>query len=172
MEKTTKSFEEWSEEELYKETKAIKTTDYKGIDYGLGRSNISNEGIRYGVISQNVVGTAWYEDSVPWYGTDSEAWTEEEWDFAEPISFFFEDEEYYAECGEDGDIFVMKSPYFTYAQFCSPCAPGAVHLENPLSEPDPNNKGFCLGHKWFEEEVAPYPVYSVKTGELVQPKRR
>lgn len=69
--------------------------------------------------------------------------------------------------GSDCDIFVIKSPYFTYAQFCSPCAPGAVHLGNPMPE---GAKGYCFGHDWFEEGKAPYPVYSVETGELVLPE--
>ena len=30
-------------------------TSYKGIDYSLGQSNISDTGIRYGVISMHVV---------------------------------------------------------------------------------------------------------------------
>jgi len=28
-------------------------------------------------------------------------------------------------------------------------------------------KTYCLGADWFENERAPYPVYSVATGELV-----
>jgi hypothetical protein len=31
----------------------MKTTDYAGIDYGHGKSNISEAGIRFGVIGQN-----------------------------------------------------------------------------------------------------------------------
>ena len=70
------------------------------------------------------------------------------------------------------DVWITKSPYFTYAQFCSPCAPGAVHLGNPLDETSDeygellSNRGYCLGHDWFQDK-APYPVYSVETGQLV-----
>ena len=72
----------------------------------------------------------------------------------------------------DGDIFVIESPFFTYAQFCSPCAPGACYLRSPLETPVEANKAYCLGHDWFDSDSpCPYPVYSVKTGELVSPSQ-
>lgn len=157
-------------------------TDYVGIDYGLGKTNIDNKtGIRYGVINQHDVGQNWYEESEPYYffycpecGSEigdelpddmacpncKEQWEGYEFDMIDPSSFFFENNEYSAECGEDGDIFILKSPYFTYAQFCSPCAPGAGYLMN-WTDPGIGIKTYCLGHEWFEEK-APYPVYSVK----------
>lgn len=48
----------------------------------------------------------------------------------------------------------------------APCAPGAGYLSNPC--PD-GPKTYCFGHDWFENDVAPYPVYRVDTGELVPP---
>jgi len=30
------------------------------------------------------------------------------------------------------------------------------------------NACYCFGHDWFEDGKAPYPVYSVETGELVE----
>src|SRR5690606_21275898 len=30
----------------------------------------------------------------------------------------------------DFDLFVLNSPYFTFAQFCSPCVPGAGNLDS------------------------------------------
>lgn len=69
-----------------------------------------------------------------------------------------------------GDVWIFHSPYFTYAQFCSPCAPGACYLRNPLDEPSEANKAYCLGHDWFESGKAPYPVYSVETGKIVNPQ--
>lgn len=69
--------------------------------------------------------------------------------------------------GDDPDLWVMKSPYFTYAQFCSPCAPGACYLLNPLFEPVEGNKCYCLGRDWFEHDAAPYPIWEVATGELI-----
>ena len=65
-----------------------------------------------------------------------------------------------------GDVFLLRSPYFTRAGFCSPCAPGACHLESPC---DDGERCYCFGHDWFDGDVAPYPVYSVATGELVPP---
>lgn len=73
------------------------------------------------------------------------------------------------------DVFVLASPYYTYAQFCSPCVPGACNLDSPLDHGKDwqvavrNNRAFCLGHDWFEGDRAPYPVYSVATGELIAP---
>jgi hypothetical protein len=88
----------------------------------------------------------------------------------EPLAFGYEQDGYRIyQGGNDTDLFVEESPYFTYAQFCSPCAPGAVHLESPLDNAYDNNKGYCLGHDWFEDGKAPYTVYSVETGEVVEP---
>ena len=84
-----------------------------------------------------------------------------------PLAFYYTQDGYKCFQGaDDPDIFIEKSPYFTYAQFCSPCAPGAVYLENHM---EGGVKGYCFGHDWFENGQAPYPVYSVETGELVNP---
>ena len=192
--------------------------NYAGIDYGRGMSNLNKvSGIRYGVISQNEVGQAWYDSSEPNYFYNCPKCEMEigheflevcphckyeiqdgDFDFIEPISHFLDDGKYLAECGEDGDIFITKSPYFTYAQFCSPCAPGAVYLMTPykpeglakeqmrtVSEVAPKAygeafksyaeasgfaRGYCFGHDWFEGGKAPYPVFSVETGKIVQPE--
>ena len=172
----------------------METTNYAGINYAGSNSNANKDkknNIRYGVINQNKVGNAWFDESEPYYGdldlvcpncdhsylalieyTDCpECDSPNECDCIEPVSFFVDDKEYSAECSCDDsmDIFIQKSPYFTYAQFCSPCAPGACHLENPLDHKEDNNKAYCLGHDWFESGKAPYPVYSVKTGQLIEP---
>jgi hypothetical protein len=156
-------------------------------------------GIRYGVINQQQVGQVWYDEAEADYGEPQEAecphcsanvpvLDKTQWggefecprcektfevelpDFAEPLSFFVKQDDLEAECGEDGDIFIIKSLYFTYAQFCSPCAPGACYLMNWLEEANEDNKAYCFGHDWFEDGKAPYPVYSVATGQLVQPE--
>lgn len=78
----------------------------------------------------------------------------------------FDDGEYVAFCEEDGDIFIVSSPYYTICSFCSPCAPGAGYLMSPT----PNGiKAFCFGHDWFENMTAPYPVYRVDNDEEVLP---
>ncbi len=171
-------------------TNTMKT--YAGIDYGLGKTNVSKSGIRYGVIPANDVGSQWYDSAEANYGKPTcpkcgnEANKARKSDFHcprckyhfdsdeaygdTPNSFFVDDGEIKAEqSGDDSDIFVMQSPYFTYAQFCSPCAPGACYLLNSLESPSDNNRAYCLGHDWFEDCVAPYPVYSIETGELVNP---
>lgn len=76
----------------------------------------------------------------------------------EPIGWNLNDGEYIAEVGSDGDVILTKSPYFTYAQFCSPCVPGAGHLEHPI---EGGVKTYCFDKTWFEDDIAPYPIYSV-----------
>ncbi len=66
----------------------------------------------------------------------------------------------------DTDIFVLASPYYTFAQFCSPCVPGAGNLDNAM-EPEEGVKTFCLGHDWFDDDKAPYRVFSVADGSEV-----
>ena len=135
-----------------------------GIDYGMGTSNIDhNTGIRYGVISQNEVLQAWADSSEPDYGMPEENELPED---AEPMGFYLDNGKYEAYCGDDGDIFITKSPFYTFSKFCSPCAPGAGYLMNPI---DGGAKTYCFGHKWFEDMQAPYPVYSILTGEEIKP---
>jgi hypothetical protein len=165
-------------------------TNYAGIDYSSGLTNIDNKtSIRFGVIHSGEVGQVWYDESEPVYGlpvcpgcgyeykTDREPIkcpncgnTDFDMDMIDPIGFKYIGDGYRCfQSQDDPDIFVEKSPYFTYAQFCSPCAPGAVHLENPLSDGKyPSNKGYCFGHDWFESGKAPYKVYDVKTGREIK----
>ncbi len=141
-------------------------TDYTGIDYSMGTVNFNREtGIRYGVIPIDRVLQAWVDESEAFYG-------DEEDEPEEPISFFVKNNSYLLEQWQDNpDIWVFESPYFTYAQFCSPCAPGACDLDNWLSKEawTDNNKCYCLGHEWFESGKAPYPVFSVETKKEVKP---
>ena len=51
----------------------------------------------------------------------------------------------------DSDIFVLLSPYYTYAQFCSPCVPSAGNLDTPLLAEDGAPKTYALGLDWFDE---------------------
>lgn len=89
----------------------------------------------------------------------------------EPLGFEYLGDGYeLKQIHDDSDIFVLKSPYYTYAQFCSPCAPGACHLESPLAPGHEDNKCYCLGHDWFENEQAPYLVYSVETNKPILPE--
>lgn len=188
-------------------------TEYIGIDYGRGQTNIDHTtGIRYGVIPQHDVLQVWADSSEPNYGEPCcprcgnaaiegeshtkqlsngvQCWVEhpehtEEWECSgcgdyrcdhceylfdgdeaygdEPLSFTLDDGEYVAQSGRDEDIFILKSPYYTHAQFCSPCAPGAGYLRNPVLN---GPKTYCFGLDWFDE-YCPYPIYSVATGECI-----
>jgi hypothetical protein len=84
-----------------------------------------------------------------------------------PIAYMYDKDGYLAkQSGDDCDIFVIKSPYYTRAKFCSPCAPGACYLMDACGN---GAKCYCFGHDCFENGVAPYPVYSVETNELIAP---
>jgi hypothetical protein len=84
-------------------------------------------------------------------------------DCVDPLSFYVDNGEYLAECGEDGDIFILKSPFYTRCRLCSPCAPNAGYLLNP----DPLGvKTYCFGSDWFDPEEAPYPLYRVKKKKI------
>lgn len=157
-----------------------------GIDYGLGRENIDHEtGIRYGVIPAIAV-HYWAEESEAEYGEPTcskcggsaqiidPAPIDNNNDFHcmdceytfnldeaypdSPIGYSYNQGKLQAsQSGDDADIFITKSPYYTHAQFCSPCVPGAGHLGNPMTG---GVKTYCFGHDWFDGR-APYPVYCV-----------
>lgn len=82
----------------------------------------------------------------------------------EPIGHYLDDGEYKATVNSYNDVFLTKSPYYTTAQFCSPCAPGAGHLENYR---EGGVKTYAFGPDWFENKQPPYPVWKVGTDELV-----
>ena len=84
----------------------------------------------------------------------------------EPIDWHYDSEGYKLTTCLDTNVFVLESPYYTLAPFCSPCVPGAGDLDNARED---GVETYCLGHDWFEEGKAPYPVYSVATRELVSP---
>jgi hypothetical protein len=119
-------------------------TSYAGIDYGRGIANVdSKTGIRFGVIDSNVL-PCFDDDFEPYY--DCEDCDNEDCD-CEPLSYFCDTEDLKAECSTDTyEITIYHSKYFTYAQFCSPCCPGACNLDH---------------------NQAPYPIYEVATGKRV-----
>lgn len=207
----------------------MSSTNYAGIDYGLGKSNMDAETcIRYGVIAQSSVSPESVDDI--WHGPHSrdlafeaaenelkdklravlsdyfsdhkrgskgdgmndgtsrldvavedafnalDGWAENLDTETEPL---YEHDGYkIARCLET-DLFVLKSPFYTYAQFCSPCVPGAGNLDSPFDGPvemwakAAEESGFpkvyCLGHDWFDDNLAPYPVFRVDNNEQVQP---
>ena len=141
---------------------------------GGGLSNLDPKtGIHYGVIPAKDL-ESWYDLCEALVsGHDLEMANE----LQEPINFVYEDDGGYV-CSQEADsyasgddVFVVKSPYFTFAPFCSPCAPGAVYLRDAFdlgaNDNDLRPRGYCFGHEWFEGNIAPYPVYEVATGALV-----
>ncbi len=85
----------------------------------------------------------------------------------EPIGYSYEADGYTLTDCLQTDIMVLSSPYYTFAQYCSPCVPGAGNLDTPC---DDGPKTYALGHEWFEGDKAPYRVYSVATGLEVLPE--
>jgi hypothetical protein len=160
---------------------------YKGIDYGLGQSNIDLEtGIRYGVISQHsldpeasneiFIEGAVYLPYCPHCNeaNDADSSAESchncgkdvgEWEYADEPTYV----EYHEQTpdGEiiiidclDTDYMIIKSPYVTKGNYCSPCVPGAIDLDHT----DPKgHQAYCLPDDFFEEK-APY-TYSIRKGE-------
>lgn len=148
-----------------------------GIDYGFGSTNIDPKTkIRYGIISMYDVMQAWCDSDEPYYPCDEcdvyKKQDDEECIDCEPSTWYIDDGEYKAELCFDGtEIMIMKSPYFTAGAYCSPCAPGAINLnqpENPKTK-TADDIAYCFGHDWFEDGKAPYRVFSVETGKEVLP---
>ena len=111
------------------------------------------------------------EVKLEWLDTLECTYCEEEWevefpDCCEPIGWTLDDGEYKAVDCLGSDIMILSSPYYTLAQYCSPCCPGAGNLDCAM---DGGHKTYWFGHGWFDGGTAPYPVYSVETGELVEP---
>jgi hypothetical protein len=171
-----------------------------GIDYGMGLSNVDKgNGIRYGVISSNEVLQRWADSSEAQYseydqnypsqcdncGKDIEgahSWgseiececgetvTLEMPDFYEPMEFTYDADGYKcSQSVDDSDIFIVKSPYYTLCSYCSPCAPGAGYI---TSTNEDGIKAYCFGHDWFEEGIAPYPVFRVEDDRQVVAERK
>jgi hypothetical protein len=162
---------------------------------GLSNVDMSN-GIRYGVISSHSVSFEALDESLePVYlahcpmcgmlavpSTDTSDDDTDDW-YCPACDMHHSDEAVYGDCAEpdysqstdtdydladclDSDIMVTRSPYYTYAAFCSPCVPGAGNLDTELPI-GIGIKTYCLGHDFFEDGKAPYTVYSVATNAVV-----
>lgn len=149
-----------------------------GIDYGMGTTNVDvKTGIRYGVISQHDVSQAWCDSSEPVYpevetqydDDGNEIEPDDYCDECEPIGYEYSGDGYQLMDCLDSDIMILQSPFYTFARFCSPCVPGAGNL-NDAGDESHGVMTYCLGHDWFEDQKAPYPVYSVETGKEVLPE--
>ena len=157
-----------------------------GIDYGMGLTNIDHDtGIRYGVIHSGELGQAWYDSTEGNYGNPccpecrnaihtehvngqifcvscQKTFDNEECFPESPIAWTFEDEEYsMVQGGDDCDVFVIRSPFYTLCSLCSPCAPGAGYL---MSQNPDGIRAYCPGREWFEEHGrAPIRIWSVES---------
>lgn len=160
---------------------------YSGIDYGRGVVNIDLEtGIRYGVISVHEL-PFFYDEAESVYpefdplecdeleANEQGEFEEDElerardrfFEFSEPLSWGIDTAEVSMSHGQDDhDIFVTKSKFFTYAKFCSPCAPGACYLTNQTK--GGGVMAYCPSPNMFEEGECPIDIYSVETGKLVK----
>ena len=143
----------------------------RGIDYGENRVNIDRDtGIRYGVIPVSNVKQAWND----WKCTDEyyetgqiEIKCTDEYYEVEQIGIKCTDEYYEAGQIESDHILIIKSPYYTLAVCCSSFALGACHLERPVGD---GARAYCFDHSWFEEDVAPYPIFRVSDNSYVKPE--
>lgn len=154
-----------------------------GVDYGHGLVNIDiANGIRYGVIAL----TGYMSEELeydfpfrcPYCGSDSLVQSRSrDWDYFcqscrtphesmdcygdEEVGFHYDKEGYVLVDCLDTNVMVIRSPYFTFAPYCSPCVPGAGDLDNSVYNPNDGVKTYCLGPEWFEDGVAPYLIFKV-----------
>ena len=103
----------------------------------------------------------------------------------EMLGWSYEGEGYKLQDCLNSDVFVIESPYYTYARFCSPCVPGACNLDSPLDDVTIDGaqdnhptltsyppRSYALGHDWFERGKAPYRVFKVADGSEVLSRRK
>ena len=166
-------------------------TNYAGIDYGLGQSNIDNEtGIRYGIISRHSL-AEWFEDELepvyiarcPECGSENieETLDHEDNDnqcedcnagFSEDETIGDEPDYWQLRNNQDGiechltmdgtELFVTKSPVCITAQFCSPCVPGAGNLDRPC-ESGPLT--YALPLDWLRDDNPAYCQWDLISAE-------
>ena len=126
--------------------------------------------IHYGAISINSVSP----DALDWGGN---GWTDETCKFQAmeqgenedefnddymphgDTDLSFDDGEYQFITVLDNCLLILKSPYYTYARYCSPCLPNAGDLDSTSGH---GIKTYCLGEDFFDEDSpCPYPIFKV-----------
>lgn len=162
-------------------------TDNPGIDYSNGQSNFDTDtGIHFGVIHQNKCASHIWDDLEGVYvtrcphcgtelgdgfdngdeyenGTNCPHCEKEIGDgeqYGEEADYYkFDDGKLVVTVDDSGDLWVLKSPFYSLSQYCSPCAPGAGYLSNPCKE---GIKTYCLPVEWFDDySPCPYPIFDV-----------
>lgn len=99
-----------------------------------------------------------------------------EWDGYEGTGdctrYEYNEDGYLLQTCSDGDIFVLKSKFVTRGPFASPCAPGAVYLDDATGDEE-MALSYCLDSSWFDRECpCPYPVFEKDTMKCVyQPNK-
>lgn len=71
------------------------------------------------------------------------------------------------------DVWITKSPFYTYGTFCSPCAPGAVSIGTKYNDNDTDlPRAYCLPYSWYDERtpLKPGTVFRVKDDSVVKPE--
>jgi hypothetical protein len=161
----------------------------RSIDYGLGKTNIDTEtGIRFGVQKINSLHECIHDDLEMIYPEPcctkcgGEFTDDPDYDYwcASCEDYSLESDFHDAECigseltgkyeahsaFDHSCLFLTKSPYYTYANLCSPCAPGAGDLDS-YTEPDYGYQCYCFGPEMFDDNKAPYPIWKVADNTLV-----
>lgn len=98
----------------------------------------------------------------------------------EPLGQYYDADGYSITDCLDSDFMIVNSPYYTHAQYCSPCVPGAGNLDTPLTVA----KGpyyerrmkralfprvYCLGPEWFDEyNPMPYRCFRISDNSEVK----
>ena len=157
----------------------------KGIDY-YETEEAPKTNIRHGVISQRSVMEGAMDDfyfqypkSCPYCGEDDlykltdlgfdeyrcdsckKIMPIEEMTPDEPTGFHYDKDGYFLVDCLGGDILILRSDFYTFAQVCTSGEVGAGNLDIPMED---GVETYALGHDWFEGGVAPYPVYRVLDG--------
>lgn len=153
-------------------------------------------GIAYGIICQYDMSPEVLNDFEPDYGKPDEAECPEcgtvisgdvgEWgdsitcgacgevfelelpECSEPCAHTYEGDGLVLVLDDSGDVWIFKSPYYTIAEKCSPCAPGAGYLRSDGRKPTSSSMGapektYALPGNFFDDGIAPYPLWSVET---------
>lgn len=161
-----------------------------GIDWsrGSGANCDPETGIRYGIVSANVLGEIEWEGDYgePHCPKCGEELTvdqanegecpkcEHTWDGSEagyecypesPCGFYYEDGDVKLMLDESNDVWIFKSPVTSTAAFCSPCAPGACYVTNYV---DGGATCYSLPDEWWESGKAPGPLTPVAEALAVQ----
>ena len=157
-----------------------------GIDYsgpGATCNRDSETGIRYGIIpARSLAHWVWDEfETEYWRGCGNcgtELSEDDEWacnadeeTCCPHCQTVLEDDQQYGDepnghhynqdglkmsIDSSGDVWVFMSPLTIKASFCSPCAPGACHLESPC---DDGTECYAVPRDWFDDESrCPYPI--------------